>query len=307
MKKIKGIGEISILLAALLWGCMSLCSRPLLNEMGFSSMQVTLFRGVLTVIVLSVLFLIKDKSLFRIKKSDIPSIISSGLFGFALFVIYLISINVNTVALGILLEYTSPIFVMIASRILLKEKITLQKVLTLIGAVIGMVMLVGSNGFGTVSVIGILVGLSAGVSYAGYNISNKFVVRQKINSLTAVFYTFLIVGVLCIPFSNVWELPTLIGKNPKSILYLLIVAIGFTALPYIFFNVSLENLPSSKVGVLSVFELVVGTIVGWLFFNESLNAIGIIGIIIVIISLVLLEINFKEKNKKQVDNQEIKG
>ena len=61
----KNIGsKLLIMLAGILWGCMGLFVRPL-NEKGLNSWDIVFLRAVLTTVIMAVILLIKDRTLFK--------------------------------------------------------------------------------------------------------------------------------------------------------------------------------------------------------------------------------------------------
>ena len=104
---------------------------------------------------------------------------------------YFTAIRLMTMSTAAILLYTSPIWVMILAIIFLKEKVTVQKIIALILAFAGYVLVSGFGG--KVSLPGILSGLGAGLGYGLYSIFGKFVLK-KYSPLTVTCYTFLIAG-----------------------------------------------------------------------------------------------------------------
>lgn len=116
-----------VLSAGCLWGIISLFLKPLLN-MGFSQVQTVALRCLIAAAVLGAVMLVKDKSLFRFKIVDIWCFLGTGLVSLMFFSIcYFYSMTYNGVCVAVILLYTSPVFVMLSSLLLFKEKITYKK------------------------------------------------------------------------------------------------------------------------------------------------------------------------------------
>ena len=106
----KRLGELFVLTAGILWGCMSLLSRPVSEN--FSAMETTMLRSFFTAIIMGVILLIKGRgvSLFKIRWQDLPIFLGSGLISFLFFNwCYMSSINHNSVSVAAMLLYTSPV------------------------------------------------------------------------------------------------------------------------------------------------------------------------------------------------------
>ena len=115
--------------AGALWGIISLFLKPLL-DMGFSQMQTVTVRCLLAAAVLGVYMLLKDKQLFRFRLRDIWCFLGTGLLSLLFFsVCYFYSMTYNGVCVAVILLYTSPVFVMLLSLLLFKDKITYKKLM----------------------------------------------------------------------------------------------------------------------------------------------------------------------------------
>ena len=207
----KGVlGDILIIIAGLFWGSMGIFVRHL-NDLGFTSIQVACLRLTVAGVIFAVILLIKDPKGFKIKPKDIPLFLALGIVSILFFTCcYFTAIRLMTMSTAAILLYTSPIWVMVLAIIFLKEKITLQKVIALILAFIGCVLVSGFGG--KITVIGILVGLGSGLGYALYSIFGTFALR-KYSPFTVTTYTFLIAGLGSIFVSNPADLTDKISKT----------------------------------------------------------------------------------------------
>lgn len=287
-----------IIFAGVFWGLISIFFDNL-QKIGFTTFQCVSLRISFAALLLLVVILIKDRRLLKIKLKDIPIFVGMGLCCLGSSVFYLWDIEmVGSSAVPALLLDTSPIFVLILSVIFLKEKITVIKIISLILTIAGVLLVTGVfNTKSAVSFTAILIGLLAGISYALYSIVNKKGI-EKYNSLTLTFYAFLVAMVIYVPLSGI------IG-NLKLLLD--VKTIGFslglggvsTVLPFVLYSVGLKKLPASKVSIFANIELVVATIVGVLYFKDTFSLLKIFGFVLVITSIILLNVNFGNKNKSK--------
>ena len=288
MKK-RFLGEICIITGALLWGAISLFSIPL-AEAGFSSYSVVVMRALLSAAGVAVIILIKDRRLFKIALKDLPLFLGSSLLGFGLLnLCYMASIGQNGSSVAAMLMYTSPVWMVLLSRIIFKEKITAVKIISLVLVMAGCAM-TALGGTLKITVFGLFLGLGSGLGFALYGIFGKLAER-KYNTLTITFYTFFIVALVLIPFADFSSLFSGISKKPVSLVYFSLASFVSTVAPYLVFTYGLKSVPAGKAGILSVLELVMATVVGLLFYPEknNLGVVGFMGIAVVIIALVLME------------------
>ena len=91
----KRFGESLVFLASILWGCISIFTRPMLT-MGFQSIQIVAMRAFITTIVVGLVMLIKNPKMFKIKVKDCWLFFGTGIMSFLFFnFCYMSSIGEN--------------------------------------------------------------------------------------------------------------------------------------------------------------------------------------------------------------------
>lgn len=289
----KRTATIYVILAGVLWGIISIFVNAL-STYGFSSVQISFMR-VLSCSVLMLLFLlIYDKNLLKINIKDIWMFVGTGIISLTLFSVCYFTTIINVEAsIAVSLLYTSPIFVMLFSAILFKEKIGAKKIVAIVSTVIGCALvsgMVGSNA--RMSAKALLIGIGAGFFYALYSIFGRYA-TEKYHPLTITFYTFVFASLGFVFITSPAKTFAQLISTPKSIFVVIISAILCGILPYIFYTTGLKHLDTSVAGVLVAVEPLVGSIAGIIIFNESKNVLKLIGIILILASIVLL--NTKDK------------
>ena len=120
MKK-RTIGMTMILAAAAMWGTIGTFTRKF-GQAGVGSWSLIFYRSLVTAVLLLVYIIVKDRALLKIRIRDLWMFVGSGIVSFYLFnVCYMLSINMNSLAVSAILLYTAPIFVMVFSVVLLKS------------------------------------------------------------------------------------------------------------------------------------------------------------------------------------------
>ena len=125
----KYLPHIYILIAGISWGMLGLFSRNLALY-GFAPRDIVLVRNFGSLVVLTVLFLIMDRNIFKIKLKHFPFFLGTGFVSVVLFTLFYFSCQQHcSLAISAILLYTSPVFVMIMSAMIWKDKVTKQKIL----------------------------------------------------------------------------------------------------------------------------------------------------------------------------------
>lgn len=271
--------------AGSLWGIISLFLKPMLN-LGFSQIQTVTLRCLVAAAVLGVYMLIKNKSLFRFKLRDIWCFLGTGLVSLMFFSIcYFYSMTYNGVCVAVILLYTSPVFVMLLSMPLFKEKITYKKLIAVVLTVAGCVFVSGAAGGQSIGFVGIVLGICSGLGYALYSIFSRYALQRNYNSMTISFYTFLFCGLGCLPFAS--PVSMALSLSPKAVLYSLGLGVVCCVMPYILYTKGLEYVDNTRASVIVAVEPVVASLIGVFVYNESVTAVKLLGVALVLSAVVI--------------------
>ena len=283
------LGEVAVLLAAVLWGTIGIFTRTM-SENGFSAVQTVAVRAFITVIIIGFIIAIKDPKLFKIKLRDLWMFFGTGICSFLFFnICYMSSIGENSLSIACILMYTSPIWVTSLAVPLFKEKMTLHRIVSFI-ICFGGCVLVCLSGSLVLTNIGLVYGLLSGLGYALYSIFGKYA-SVKYSSLTVTFYTFLFASIGVLPLCNLPKLAVLLSSG-VNVLWSVGIAITCTVLPYLLYTFGLAKIGAGKASVIAILEPAVASLTGVLYFGENMGLFGILGIIFVMAGLVLLETGF---------------
>ena len=168
-RKQSAVGPALIILAGVFWGSMGLFVRRL-ESYGFTSVQIVALRLTLAVVMFGAILRMRGKGEFRIALRDLPLFLALGLVSVLFFTVcYFTAISMMTLSTAAILLYTSPIWIMIMSVLFFREKLTVRKLLALVLAFGGCVLVSGLSGDG-ITAKGLLIGLGAGIGYGLYSI-----------------------------------------------------------------------------------------------------------------------------------------
>ena len=287
-KKAPAGAYASILLAAALWGIIGLWNRRLMAG-GFSPTDIVVVRNFGGMALLALIFAVKDRSVFRVKREHLKYFFGTGVISVVLFTMcYFSCQKLCSLAVASILLYTAPSFVVILSAILWKEPVTKKKLLALLLTLVGCALVCGvlSGGL-TVTLGGILLGLGAGFFYALYSVFGRYALAHY-DSMTVTVWTFLFAGpasLLLIPGSKTLG-PAL--SQPELWLTAAGLVVFSTVLPYIFYTKGLSRVEPGKASIMASLEPVVAALAGILAFGEPMGAATVVGILCVLAGVVIL-------------------
>lgn len=286
----KKLSYFLIFLSAVCWGTIGIFTRTV-TEAGFSALEMLFVKVVMGACFLSAWFMIKDKSFFRLKTPrDILYFIGTGICSFVFFSwCYIQSINLTSIGIAVVFLYTAPVFVMIMSVFLFHEKMTLRKVVVLFLTFSGCVLVTGllESAGGTITPLGVLLGLGSGFGYALYSIFGTFALKRGYRSLTITYYTFLTAAIFMLFLLNPIEIAQRISDTHLWLYMVLFTAVT-TVIPYVAYTTGLAYIEAGKASVMATIEPVVAVGIGILFFHESASILKLLGIVMVLSSVFLL-------------------
>lgn len=122
---------LAIMAAASLWGFIGLFSYILMFY-GFSPVQVIAVRTIAGALFMTAFLIVHSPALLKINLRDIWMFIGTGIISVVLFnLFYLTTFMLSSLSVAVMLLYTAPVFVMLLSLLLFKERLTFSKILAL--------------------------------------------------------------------------------------------------------------------------------------------------------------------------------
>ena len=293
----KKLAVLLVLTAGTLWGIIGYFVRAL-QAQGLDSMQIVVIRMSLSAIMFSLFVLVTNRKLFSIKLRHLWCFIGTGIVSVATFSFcYFMCMTYASLSVASILLYTAPIFVMLMSAFLFKEKINAQKVISLLLAFSGCLFVTGVFSEDTkISAMGIIFGIMSGLCYALYSIFTRYALNREYSPLTITLYTFIFASVASICVTDIKPVINLMTKSTGDFFFCILFALLSAVLPYLTYTLALKYISSSTASIIATVEPVVATVTGAIIFSEAVPfPLGYIGITLVILSVVLININIKKK------------
>ena len=156
-----------ILAAGTMWGCQGLPSRALAG-LGMPALPIMVLRDLGGAALLALLFLLTDRTAFRVRLRELPLLALMGMSGvLGMNLLYYRSQQVSSLAVAAILLYTAPSIVVLFSTLIWKDPLTKRKLCALVLAFLGCSFVAGLfNGSLSLSVQGLLLGLGTALTYA---------------------------------------------------------------------------------------------------------------------------------------------
>jgi RarD protein len=264
--------------AMLIFGSIGLVSR----NIQLSSGQIALTRGVIgSIFLLLASKALKEKTSWQVIKPNLLLLILSGAgIGFN-WILMFEAYQFTSIANVTLSYYFAPVFVVILSPFLLKEKVTPIKIGCILAALGGMFLIVGvGGGEGKNHVIGIGYGLAAAVLYAGVVILNKYL--KGLSGLETTLIQISAATAVLLPYILLTETISVFQIDTRSAVFLIIMGLIHTGLAYLLYFTGMNKLKAQTVAVLSYTDPISAILMSALFLSEKLTLLQVLGGILIL-------------------------
>ncbi len=221
---------------------------------------------------------------------DIRQLCISALFGVAFnMLLFFKGLSITTPINGSVLMMNTPIFVVVFATLYLKEPLSLQKVIGILIAAFGAILLMGGAGFNFSSdtIWGDIMVSANAIIYAFYLVYAKSLMH-KYHPLTVTMWSFVFGWFVVLPFgySEFMQID-FASFTPKIWLFVGFVTVGSTFLTYVLNAYALRKASSSLVGSYIYLQPVLATLIAILS-GKDLLTLEKLGYILIIFTGVFL-------------------
>ena len=191
--------------------------------------------------------------------------------------------NRISVPVATLCYYMQPTIVILLSPLLLRERLTITKLICACTAVLGMVCVSGvledpERAYSDVG--GILMALGAAVLYAAVIIMNKR--SEPSDAYEKTIIQLSTAAVVLIPYILATENFQEIRFSLQNVILLLIVGLVHTGIAYTLYFSSMDGLKGQTVAILSYIDPVTALVLSAIVLNESLSVLGMLGAVLIL-------------------------
>lgn len=288
---------LCVLGAGVLWGCISLFANTM-TAAGMTSFQISGVRMIVSTVGMALVVFLTDRSKFRIRIRDIWMFVGTGFVSLTLFnICYFACMQMSEVSVAVVLLYTSPVWVMLMSAVVFRERITPKKLAALVMTFAGCALVAGIVG-GAVQLtpIALVVGVAGGVFYALYSIFGN-VALKSYDTMTVTFWTFAIGAVASLFISDHAGTVAIAASQPSLWLVFLGIGVLCTIVPFLLYTLGLKHMEAGRAAILATAEPLVGSLLGIFAYGESAGPVKIIGMFLILASVILLNVGDKKPSE----------
>ena len=296
----KNLAYALMVFAAIMWATSGTLTELALDA-GAEVLQVTLFQMIVSALILVPLIAVLDPKAFRIERSDFwPLLAFSLITGTFFSVAWFMCVERTGVATAVILLYTYPSIVVIASVFLLRERLGAEKAVALPMTFVGCVLVAGAQDLQeglTFDLIGVALGVYVGVAAAVYYLWGKrFLAKYSANTLV------LYMTVLSIPGLVIIANPLTVTENHLGALawlYIFLLGLMPGAIGFLVSMVALKNIEASRASIIASIEPVAAVLIAFAVLSQALTPLQVVGVVLVFVAVVLIRVRESAEEAKE--------
>lgn len=274
----KKVAYLYLIITFCAWGSLYVVSKFVLGKVPV--LTVLFLRYLIAGITL--LLILRKGEAKKIERQDYKYIFFIGFIGYFLSVgSQLIGIKLSSASVASLVNSMNPITITVFAAIMLKERLTIRKVICVILAVIGVYIIIGGLK-GNGQVLGIVFSILSVISWSLVSVIVKKV-TQKYTAIQVTTYCMFVAAACTLPCSA-YELVTThnVQFDFTAIVALLYMGLVCTALAYILWNKSLSMIEAGTCSLFYPVQPMVSVLLGCMFLGEKIDIKFIFGAILII-------------------------
>lgn len=211
-----------------------------------------------------------------------------------------ISISLGKASTAAILISSNPIFVMLFSSIILKEKASWDKLVCIILGIGGISLIIYKGNSGGDTLASLLLGVLASLTFGLYTVLGKLK-SEGISSITMISISSILGSLFYIPVLIYYRLP--IFSIPQGTLVkVLYLGIFLSGIAYITYMEALKTLTASKGAMVFFLKPVLASALAVVFLGEALSIKTIVGMLFVLAGMFINFAKLNFKSKKALEN-----
>lgn len=281
------IGSLFLILASSIWGGMYVVVKVVVAVI--PPLELVWMRYFIALIALVIIGLVTRQN-WRIQRRHFGIIFAISLIGYVISIVTQeTGTMLSTAQMGAIITSTTPAFMVLFASLILKERLTLKKAISVSLATIGVITIVGIDDINMSSMLGGISLIIAALTWALMSVLIKRVPSDYSQIVVTTYATFIAFVVLT-PF----VIPRLPQIDPNDLMDptiwggLLYLGIISTSIAFLLWNRGLQMLNASSGGIFFFFQPVVGTLLGWLILGETISITFWIGSILILLGVLIV-------------------
>lgn len=281
MSKFK-LGPLYIVFAAIFWSFGGLLGKLI----PWSGLSIAALRGIFAAITIA---LYRRSFSFKLNKV----ILLAGLSLTLTTILFMIANKMTSSANAIVLQYTSPVFIILLTLIIDKQKPKKRDIFAIFGVLLG-ICLFFFDQFKNGQYLGDLIALASGLSFAGVFFANKLPNASPIDAT----YIGNLLSFIILPFV-LFDMSFQLNQNPTIWMYIIFMGVFQLGFGYIFFSLGIKQSSATSSSIIATLEPILNPLWVFIFLGEKPSILALIGGMIVLLTVTIYNTIVTRDNYKK--------
>jgi drug/metabolite transporter (DMT)-like permease len=257
----------------------------------WSGLTIAALRSLIAAITIGIV-----RKSFRVRWTR--STVLAGVFILLTTVLYMIANKLTSAANAIVLQYTTPLHIIVLSLVIFKQKPRKRDLLAISGVAVGIALFFADQ-LESGRLLGDVLALASGMTFAGVFFSNKL---EGASPVDAAFLGNAL-GILLIPF--LWIDPLFLA-NQGMLPWLTIILMGVVqqSLGYLLFSKGIRMTSATTSAIIATLEPILNPIWVFLVIGETPSVLALLGGAIVLITVLIYNTIVTRENYRQSPKKE---
>ncbi len=297
-------GVAFALLAALLFGINGSMSKVVMAS-GITAEQLTWIRATATFLIAGIYVASFQRSGLRVTWRRLGAYAALGIAGLAMVQwLYSISIRELPVGVALLFEYTAVIIIALVATFVFRERVH-RRLWIAIALVLTGLAIVAEVWDSSLSPLGVAAGLAAAVAFAWYFLGGERLMAHT-HPITATFWAAAFASALWTAMSRWWhiDMSAIVGSVSLSgsladVHIPMWVALAWIAVlggfvPFMLIFAAMRHVSATMAGLIATSEVVFAFAVAWVWLDEALSTVHLVGAGLACIGIAIGQTSRKE-------------
>ncbi len=266
--RLSNLGPLYIIIAAVFWSFGGLLGKLI----PWSGLTIAALRGLFAALTIAIY-----RKNFRFKINT--PILLAGISLTITTILFMLANKMTSAANAIVLQYTSPVFIIILTLIIYKQKPRKRDLFAILGVVIGIGIFFFDQ-FKSGNYVGDLIALASGLSFAAVFFANKLPHASPIDAT----YLGNLLSIFILPFIF-FDQSFMLNQNLTIWLYIILMGVFQLGFGYIFFSLGIKHTAATTASIIATLEPILNPFWVFLVLGETPTILAIIGGVIVLLTV----------------------
>jgi drug/metabolite transporter (DMT)-like permease len=282
-------GYLMVITASLLFGFNGNLSRWLFDT-GVTPVTLVEFRMLIGGACLLAVLVLGRRRELKLQRRHWGWVVALGLSVALVTYTYFVAISRLPIAVALVIQFTAPAWMALGEAIWYRRIPSVYVLVALGLTVAGVVLLTGvwRQSLNGLDSIGLLYAGLALLAFIAYLLLGRRVGRD-LPSLTSTAYSAVMAGAFWLIVQPPWAIPA-DTWTPQHLPWIVLVGIVGMAIPFSLVFASLRRIDATRVGIVSMLELVAAGIIAYFWLGQYLDMWQIAGGVVVLVGVTILQI-----------------